>query len=301
MVSYYKELLGYKDCSFLDSYLNDSMLLRLKGIGYFCGMDYASKNIYDFSEYISRYDHSITVALIVNRLTNDKIMTLAGLYHDIASPCFSHVIDYMNKDYLKQESTEEYTEKLLKKDDYLIDLLKKDNINLNDIIEFKRYSIVDNNRPLVCADRIDGVVLNSIGWLKNISKEDIKNIVNALTLYKNEYNEDEIGFNNYDIALLFQTLNDKINAQMHTKEDIYMMELLARIVKLSISRGVIVYDDLYRFSEKSLLDYIKTKADSKTASLLFQFETICSKDIKNSNIMVKNRCVNPLYKGKRII
>ena len=84
---------------FLNKYLEVPCLVRLKNIGYFCGMDYASKNIYNFSEYISRYDHSLTTALLTYKLTKNKTKTLASLFHDIATPCFSHVIDYMNKDY----------------------------------------------------------------------------------------------------------------------------------------------------------------------------------------------------------
>ena len=51
--------------SFLEKYLNVPSLVRLKNIGYFCGMDYASKDIYDFKEDISRFDHSLTVALFI--------------------------------------------------------------------------------------------------------------------------------------------------------------------------------------------------------------------------------------------
>lgn len=137
--------------------------MRLKKVGYFCGMDYASKDIYNFREKISRYDHSLTVSLLVYKLTKDKIMTLAGLFHDIATPCFSHVIGYMNQDYEIQESTEEYTEEILRKDNYLQKCLKEDNIDIDDIIDFKKYTIVDNDRPKVCADRIDGVILTGIG------------------------------------------------------------------------------------------------------------------------------------------
>ena len=105
-LQYYLEQLGYSNLpKFLIKYLKTPSLLRLKDISYFCGMDYASKDIYNFSEFISRYDHSLTVSLIVYKLTKDKKATLAGLFHDIATPCFSHVIDYMNQDYEKQEST----------------------------------------------------------------------------------------------------------------------------------------------------------------------------------------------------
>lgn len=59
-------------------------------------------------------------------------------FHDIATPCFSHVIDYMNQDYEKQESTEEYTEHILESDKYLIECLREDDIDINEIINFKK-------------------------------------------------------------------------------------------------------------------------------------------------------------------
>ena len=119
-LQHYLKELGYSNIpEFLTKYLETPSLLRLKKVGYFCGMDYASKNIYNFKESFSRFDHSLTVSLLVYKLTKDKKATLAGLFHDIATPCFSHVIDYMNEDYEKQESTEEYTEYILRNDEYL--------------------------------------------------------------------------------------------------------------------------------------------------------------------------------------
>ena len=76
----------------------------------------------NFKEYITRYDHSINVALITWKCTYSKEQTLAALFHDVATPCFSHVIDYMNKDYETQESTEEYTERIIKQDLLLLEL-----------------------------------------------------------------------------------------------------------------------------------------------------------------------------------
>ena len=48
-LKYYLEQLNYQNIpSFLIKYLKSPSLLRLRNVGYFCGMDYASKDIYDF-------------------------------------------------------------------------------------------------------------------------------------------------------------------------------------------------------------------------------------------------------------
>ena len=228
LFNYYLHLLGDIP-SFLKKYLEIPCLIRLKKIGYFCGMDYASKDVYDFKESISRYDHSLMVALITWKYTKDKSATIAALFHDIATPCFSHVIDYMNKDYAKQESTEEYTEMIIKNDSLLAKYLKEDGILTNDIINFKKYSIVDNNRPKLCADRFDGIILTSISWTNNITKDEIKLLVDDLTVFQNEDGEQELGFKTKDLALKAVSLSRKIDEYCHSSEDNYMMELLALI------------------------------------------------------------------------
>lgn len=302
-LKYYLEQLNYQNIpSFLIKYLKSPSLLRLRNVGYFCGMDYASKDIYDFEEYISRYDHSLTVSLIVYKLTNNRKMTLASLFHDIATPCFSHVIDYMNEDYEKQESTEEYTEYILRNDCYLIKCLKEDNIDIDDIIDFKKYTIVDNDRPKVCADRIDGVILTGFGWVKNVSKSDIKRIIQDMCVFKNEFNEDEIGFKSYDIAKNVLEVSESIDIYCHSKEDNYMMQLLARITKLAIIKRLITYEELYFYDEKELFELFKNTCDKELMSLIHEFQNKKKLDIPDVDLpKVKVRSLNPLVNGKRLI
>lgn len=302
LLEYYLKKLNYKDIpSFLEKYLEAPSLIRLKNIGYFCGMDYASKDIYNFSEYITRFDHSLSVALLTYKLTLNKEMTLAGLFHDIATPCFSHVIDYMNEDYENQESTEEFTEEIVRNDTYLNNCLEKDNIDINNIVNFKQYPIVDNNRPKLCADRIDGVILTGIGWTKNINYSDIDKIISDLTIFKNEANELEIGFQSIDVARKVIEVSKSIDIYCHSDEDNYMMQLLAKITKLSIDKKLISYDDLFRKNEEELFKYFKNDNNQELLELINIFETIKKEDIPSTQIeKVKVRSLYPLVNGKRI-
>ena len=299
-LEYYKNM--YEVPYFLKKYLKCPSLLRLKDIGYFCGMDYASKNIYSFREKITRLDHSLTVALLTYKLTKNKKATLAGLFHDVSTPCFSHVIDYMNKDYLKQESTEEYIEEILNNDKYLKRCLKKDKILLNDIVDFKKYTIVDSKRPKLCADRIDGIILNGTFWSKSLEKEDIKKIINDLRVYQNEDKEKEIGFKSIDIANLALKVNKEIDILSHSKEDNYMMELLAKITKKAIDDKYITYKDLYKLNEKDLYNIYEKINNIEFKQLFTKFKTIKQGEIEDLNIKnIKRKTINPLVNGKRLL
>ena len=270
LLGFYLDILEYsKRPEFLNKYLDTPCLARLRKVGYFCGMDYASKNIYDFKEYITRYDHSLTVALLTWKCTKDKI---------------------------NQESTEEYTEKILKNDTYLNKCLKEDNIKIEDIINFKQYNIVDNNRPKVCADRLDGVILTGISWIKNIDYEDIENIINDIEIYDNE-----IGFKTKNIASKVLETSKKIDIYCHSKEDNYMMELLAYITKYGIDNKYITYEELYISNEEDIINKLKQSKDPKLLQYFDEFENITLAEIPSIKLpKVKIRELNPLVQGKRI-
>lgn len=287
---------------FLTKYLNLRILTRLKKVGYFCGMDYGSKHIYDFGYKISRYDHSLSTALITWKFTKDKKQTLAALFHDVSTPCFSHVIDYMNKDYENQESTEEKTESILKCSRKLKDLLKEDNLTLGDITDFKKFTIVDNHRPKMCADRLDGIILTSLGWTKELSMSEIPEIIASIEVQTNEDNELELGFTSSKIAKTLCDLNKSIDTLCHSNEDNYMMELLAEITKYAINKKYITYDNLYTYNEDKLFDILNSKKDTALRIMLNLFKTVTKEEITIKELpKVKRRHINPLVNGKRFM
>lgn len=301
IIDEYLKILGYVDRpDFLDKYLNAPSLLRLKKIGYFCGMDYASKEIYDFSEKVSRYDHSLSCALITWMLTKDKCATLAALFHDISTPCFSHVIDYMNKDYVNQESTEEKTEEIIRNDGYLCDCLFADRIHVSDIVDFKKYSIVDLDRPMLCADRLDGIILTGLFWTKSIDISEVKDIINDLDVFKNEYGVMEIGVRSQKVFELLIKNNDIIDKYCHSNEDTYMMELLARITRKAIEMEIISYDDLFVLDEEETMIRFYNYGDMLMVYDLYSFGHISKDKIPMINIpKIKVRELKPMVNSKR--
>lgn len=287
---------------FLEKYLSLRILTRLKKVGYFCGMDYASPHVYLFDYKISRYEHSLTTALITWKFTKSKKETLAALFHDVSTPCFSHVIDYMNKDYENQESTEEKTEAILRNSKSLKKLLKEDKLTIDDITDFKRYTIVDNHRPKLCADRIDGIILTSLGWTKTLSMKEIPNILDNIKVMINEEDEKELGVTNNELANKLCDLNREIDIVCHSNEDNYMMELLAEITKYVIDKEYITYDNLFDYNEEKLMNILESIDDTALKILLNLFKTVTLEEISFKEMPpVKRRYINPLVNGKRFI
>ena len=277
---------------FLNKYLNLDIMVRLKDISFFCGMDRASKHVYNFKFYISRYDHSVNVALITWRLTQDKAATLAALFHDISTPVFSHVIDYMNGDCVNQESTEEKTEDILSSSDKLKEYLLIDELTLEDVTDFKKHTAVDLDRPHLCADRLDGTILTGLSWGDILTLEDTKKIIDSTVLALNAKGQDEIAVTNQEAYKLLVKINEEQNELVH--KDIYMMDLLASIVKDCIRIGIVDYDSLYHITEKEIFEIIEDNLDEDSSleekyNLYKNIEILPKVDKK-----VKEKKLNPL-------
>lgn len=296
----YKGLLGSLP-EFLKKYLDLDIIKRLMDVSIFCGMEYGSKNMYEFHAYISRFDHSLNAALITWKLTHDKKSTLAALFHDVASPAFSHVIDFMNKDYIVQESTEEKTESIITSSKELMSMLQSDGIAIEDIIDYKKNSVVDSKRPHLCADRLEGIISVSIGWTNLMNENLVKEILDSLVLIENEEGEMEIGFNNREVAEKVVEINREYNKRTSSINDYYMMNLMGKIINKCLSLNLFTMDDLYRFGEHEVIDIIEENKsiDIELEDLWLEFKTTKEPSITTME-PVKDKCINPLILGHRL-
>ena len=110
------------------------------GVGMNCGCEYTSFSRFEGLDAYSRYDHSLGVALIIWHFTHDIAQSVAGLFHDVATPVFAHVVDFLRGDYLQQESTEDGTTEIIMHSDEILKRLGEYGI--------KTDSVCDRKRPL---------------------------------------------------------------------------------------------------------------------------------------------------------
>ena len=193
----------------LNEYIDTKELLSQQYISVTCGTIYS--NLFESDFFFSSLDHSVAVALIVWHFTHDKKQTLSGLFHDIATPTFKHCVDFLNGDYMTQESTEDLTTEIIKKSKEIMKLLKRDNIEISEIDNYHLYPIADNDTPKLSADRLEYSLSNALFTYRLLDLASIKEIYDDIEIQTNEEKEIELGFKTKKNARNFVKVTSKLS------------------------------------------------------------------------------------------
>ncbi len=219
---------------------------RLSRVGMHCGCEYTAYPIYrDALAPYSRYTHSLGTAAIVWHFTHDLKQSVAGLLHDIATPAFAHTVDFLNGDHLRQESTESRTRAMIASSPELMALLVQSSLTLDDVDDYHRYPIADNDSPRLSADRLE-YTLGNAHLIFRCPEETIKAIYSDLFVDKNEDGENELCFAHAPQADVFTRLALQQSKWFVSDEDRFSMQALADLLQEAQRRGVLTMDDLYR-------------------------------------------------------
>lgn len=299
----YFSILQFEYPEWLQKYINTKEMLHQKYISVTCGTIYS--NLFESNFFFSSLDHSIAVALIIWHFTHDKKQTLAGLFHDIATPAFKHSIDFLNGDYINQESTENLTTDIIKNSSEIMYLLNEDNIDISDIDNYHMYPIADNDTPKLSADRLEYSLSNALFTYNLLNLEDIKEIYNDIEIQQNEENELELGFKTKKIARKFVSITSKLSIIYREDRTRYSMQFIADVLKKLISENKLSIEDLYVLKESQIISIIE---NSKYKNVFAIWKN--AKKVKVSKDMPKNvyfvnhgakvRYINPLFNGERM-
>lgn len=287
---------------FIKELINTPEFKRLSNVGMNCGCEYTSFPIFFKGKDYTRYEHSIGVALIIWHFTNDIKQSIAGLLHDISSPVFAHVIDFLNGDHETQESTEEKTEEIIANSMEIQEILKKYNLNTKDVYDYHMYPIADNDSPLLSADRLEYTLGNAF-YYGFKSMEEIKEMYEDLVVSINEFGQSEISFSTLDKAIEFTSVSIENSKVYSSNVDRFSMQYLADLLKFAVNKRVISMKDLYTVEDEVVA---KLKKDEELKSMWNDFTNLSqiftSKEKPESgywvNIPAKKRYINPQVVSK---
>ncbi len=298
------ELLGiYCDDipEFIKKFACTEAMQRLTHIGMNCGCEYTQVHKDTIHNRYTRFEHSVGVALIIWNFTHDIKQSLAGLFHDISTPAFAHVVDYMNGDHITQESTEASTADFIDKSEEIQKLFREYGLSTADVCDYHMYPIADNDTPQLSADRLEYTFGNFLQY-------DVTDVVHIETFYRdltvgvNEYGEDELMFADKTIAEEFAFYTMKCSYVYVSDADRFTMQYLADLLKFASDNGVVRVKDLYT-SEENVIE--KLERNELTSARWSEYCKISRVNITSEKVSekycikvnAKRRYIDPFVKN----
>jgi len=230
--------------------------------------------------------------------TQDKRQTIAALLHDIATPTFAHVVDFLNGDHLKQESTENGTVNIIASSPEIMTRLKEWNIELEEVADYHVYPIADNDSPKLSADRLEYTLSNLVNY-RIAPTEKVKEWYDHLMVGKNEEGEYELMFDDFQIAEAFCLSALETSKIYVADEDRFAMQTLSELLCKHIARGVLSKNDLYR-TESEVIALLQQDEEARQDWERFR----ALRHIHRGNhagaktVLSKRRYINPYLNGK---
>lgn len=118
----------------------------------------------------TRFEHSLGVMILIQKLGGSIKDQIAGLLHDIPHTAFSHLIDYVLEIEEEDYHEKRYEEVLL--DAEIVQVLKKHGYSVKDFLDLEQYPILEYPLPKLSADRID-YTLRDLFQIGRIAQEEI--------------------------------------------------------------------------------------------------------------------------------
>lgn len=188
----------------------------------------------------SRYVHSVGVMLLLRKLNANMEEQIAGLLHDVSHTAFSHIIDWVVGDPTKEDYQDSMLETYIRNSE-IPDILSRYGYRTDRISRLENnghFGLLERKIPDLCADRLDYSLRDMRYWLG----EDVTQMVNDLTVYKNE-----IVFSTKRSATKFGRLYMKCQRDFWAGNEARLRyHFISLALKEALKRGVIGMQDFYK-------------------------------------------------------
>lgn len=287
--------------SFLTELAATPLMQRLGQVGMNCGCEYTQFPLFAQCQPYSRLDHSLGAARIVWHFTGDKAAAAAGLLHDIATPVFAHVIDFLHGDHLKQESTEHGTYELIQCSAEIQTILHKYGLTTAQVADYHQYPIADNDTPRLSADRLEYTLGNLVSYGFG-TVEDVRLLYKDIVVLAAPDGMPELGFCTPETALRFAALALQCSQVYVADADRFAMQALAELIRNAITGGVLAEEDLYTTEPQVIGKLLAAEETAEQWKRFTQYSRIKTEKERPAQgywlqVSAKKRFIDPLIQG----
>lgn len=254
--------------------INSKPLQRLKKV-HMSGYNLLAGSFKDST----RYEHSIGVLQLLRLFDASLEEQVAGLIHDIAHTAFSHISTYVLRNEFEGEEFHEVVKDEFIQKTEIPKIITKHNMNLEYVIEPTNFSMLENNLPNICADRLDYALRDGLIW-QYLSKDDVTNILKSLTIHKGSF-----VFNNKKDALTFSECFYNLNQALYgSAYSGYFNHKFGALVKYAMEIGILTKDEWFS-DDYNILEKLKASNNEKILKGIEEFNGKLVIYIDNDNPM----------------
>lgn len=274
--------------------INTPTIQRLKKIS----QRGASEYYKPYKKFISRYDHSIGVLVLLIKYNVDIKTQIAGLLHDASHTVFSHVGDFLFKNENHNSSYQDNIHEWFLKKKGIDKILDKYNFSLEVILHKNGlHKALEQDLPNICIDRLEYNLAAGF-QAEIINQKDINEIINNLEFKNNKW-----FFTNIKIAQkfagipLYMLKNDWANPF-----NIFGYKQLAKALREALNTNIITVEDIHFSTDDLVWSKLINSENKKILKLIDQVKNpekyIIFSDSSDHNKFLygKFRGIDPLIK-----
>ena len=274
--------------NFLIELMNSKPMQRLKDISQAGSIIFLSPTHKSKVFKSTRYEHSIGVFLLLKLFNASIEEQIAGLIHDSSHTVFSHSLDFLFNRNVQHDYHEEFKERIIMNSE-IPEILQRNGIDVKNILDEKKFGLLEKELPDLCADRIDYFFRDY--ELYGVSNQELKTMLNGLMAYEGEFI-----FMGIDAAKSFAEKYIKANKLFWCNAlQATEFKLISDVVKMGMEKGLVSDDDLFS-TDKKVYEKLKNSGDreiERSLNLIYNLQIIEDENDYDFHVKSKVRFTDP--------
>jgi uncharacterized protein len=259
---------------------------RLKGV-HQAGASYLVSD----GEEFSRYEHCVGVMLLIRQWGGGLREQIAGLLHDVSHAPFSHVIDYA-LDVGDEDYHEQWFERVVSRTD-IPDILDQHHLSSASILAQRRWLLLDQPAPDLCADRID-YTLREMFARQFITRSEIEQFLASVEVY-----EDQIITTDVEAALWFTRIYSRLVCDVFMDpQKTFADYQLAGALRIALNGNILREQNLFFLEDEEVIQILHAanhpEIERYLAPLHLGMEVIEDEHSFTVHARTKTRLIDPL-------
>lgn len=244
--------------------INEPILLELiasKPLQRIKHVNQAGNQLVEPHRTLTRYDHCVGVMLLLRKFNASLEEQVAGLLHDVPHTAFSHAVDFVFKEGESQTYHERFLEKIVLNSE-IPQILEKYDINLKKVIQPENFTLLEQEIPDLCADRID-YSLRDIRNYDQFNNQEVEQILDSIIVFN-----DKFVMTDRRVAHLYAKAFIRTCLEFwNSPKTLATFELMGDLLRTGLELGIIKEEDLFLTDEELILK-ISNSAKPETTRFL---------------------------------